>query len=71
MVKCSFAVFKCFLCLYLNSQLLISIHIRNMGAWKGHLNVHRYRPLGSSPGMGLGFKIQDTSYKVFSGFLLC
>ena len=70
-VKCSFAVFKFFLCLYLNSQLSTSIHIRNMGAWKSRLSVHRYPPLGSCPGVGLGFKIQDISYKVFSAFLLC
>ena len=70
-VKCSIAVFKFIICLYLSIQLSVSIHFRNMGAWKGRLSVHRYRPLGSCPRVGLGFKIQDTSCKVFSAFLLC
>ena len=56
-VKCSIAVLKFLICLYLSSQLSTSIHIRNIGAWKGHPSVHRYRPLGSCTGMGLGFKI--------------
>ena len=71
LVKCSIAVFKFFLCLYLSSQFSTSVHIRNMGAWKGCLSVSRYQPLCSCPRVGLGFKIQDISFKVFSAFLLC
>ena len=70
-MKCSIAVFKFFICLYLSSQSSTSIHIQSMGAWKGRLSVNRYQPLGSCPGVGLGFKIQDTSCKVFSALLLC
>ena len=70
-VKCSITVFKFFICLYPSSQLSKSIHIRNMGAWKGRLSVLRNWPLGTCLGVGLGLKIQDTSCKVFSAFLLC
>ena len=70
-MKCSIAVFIIsFANILVVSQLSTSIHIQNMGAWKGHLQVLRYRPLGLFPGVGLGFKIQDTSCKVFSALLL-
>ena len=50
-------VLQFFKCLYLNSNIPQNIHIWNVGAWEGRLRFHKNRPLGSCPGVGLGFNL--------------